>query len=328
MKRTVPGLFAVLLVLSACAATGGPPSPSADPSASPDGSEPAGPSASPADSEGDGSGGDIEHPIGSEAVIVVRLAGGMIPAQMQVGEVPVFTLLGDGRVIVPGFQTLEFPGPILPALQERRLTEEGIQLVLSSLDETNLFIGDLENRVAASVVSDGSDTIFTVDAGGRTSVVTVFALGMMPPDMEPPPGTDPGELEAHRVLTALNDRLMTLDAWLPADAWATDAWQEYRPEAFRLYVRDVTDQPEDEELPAQQIPWPTDEDPATVGEEMADFGDGTRCALVEGEAGATWLAALLEANQNTIWTFGDRRYAIDPRPLLPNDEAVCPPLNP
>jgi len=328
MKRTVPGLFVVLLVLSACAAGGGSPSPSADPSGSPDASEPPAPSASPGDSDGGGTGGDVEHPTGSEAIVVVRLAGGMIPAQMQVGEVPVFTLLGDGRVIVPGLQTLEFPGPILPALQERRLTEEGIQLVLTSLDETNLFIGDFENRVAASVVSDASDTIFTVNAGGRTSVATVFGVGMMPPDMEAPPGTDAGELEAYRVLTALNDRLMTLDTWLPADSWATDAWQEYRPEAFRLYFRDVTNQPEDEELPGQQIAWPTDEDPATFGDEMVDFGDGTRCGVVEGEAGATWLAALLEANQNTIWTFADRRYAIDPRPLLPNEEAVCPPLNP
>lgn len=326
MKRTVPGLLVMLLVLSACAGGGGSQPPSADPSRSPDASEP--PPSSPADSDGNGTGGGVEHPTGSEAVIVVRLAGGMIPAQMQVGEVPIFTLLGDGRVIVRGVQTLEFPGPILPALLERRLTEEGIQLVLASLDETNLFIGDLENRVAASVVSDASDTIFTVHAGGRTSVVTAFGLGTMPPDMEPPPGTVAAELEAYRVLTALNDRLMTLDTWLPADAWATDSWQAYRPEAFRLYVRDVTDQPEDEELPGQQIPWPTDEDPATFGEEMTDFGDGTRCGVVQGEAGATWLAALMEAKQNTTWTFGDRRYAVTPRPLLPDEEAACPPLNP
>ncbi|HEX7171187.1 MAG TPA: hypothetical protein VF365_01120 [Candidatus Limnocylindria bacterium] len=328
MKRTVPGLFVALLVLSACAAGGGSPPASADSGGSPGASDEPAPSASPRDSDGGGTGGDVEHPTGSEAIVVVTLAGGMIPAQMQVGEVPVFTLVGDGRVIVPGLQTLEFPGPILPALQERRLTEEGIQLVLSALDETNLFTGDLENRVAASVISDASDTVFTVHAGGRTSVVTVFGVGMMPPEMEPPPGTDEGELEAYRVLSALNDRLMTLDTWLPADAWATDTWQEYQPEAFRLYVRDVTDQPDDEELPGQQIAWPADEDPATFGEEMAHFGDGTRCGVVEGEAGATWLDAFLEANQNTIWTFGDRRYAIDPRPLLPHEEAICPPLNP
>jgi hypothetical protein len=326
MKRTLPGLFVVLIVLAACAAPGGSPPASVDPSASPGDSSAPPPSAAPSD-DGGGTGGDIEHPAGSEAIITITWAGGMIPAQMQVGQVPIFTLTGDGRVIVQGVQTLEFPGPILPPLQERRLTEEGIQLVLTSLDETNLFVGDLDNRVMQSMVADANDTIFTVNAGGRTSVVTVFAIGMLLPDMEPPPDADEAELEAYRVLSTLHERLLTLDTWLPADAWATDSWQPYEPEALRLYVRDVTDEPIDQELPGQEREWPTDEDPATFGEEMADFGDGTRCAVVEGEAGATWLAELSNANENTIWTSGDRRYSIDVRPLLPHEDRTCPPLN-
>jgi hypothetical protein len=219
-------------------------------------------------------------------------------------------------------QTLEFPGPILPALQERTLTEEGIQLVLGALEETNLFVGDLDNRVMQSMVADANDTIITVNAGGRTSVVTVYAVGMLPPDMEPPPGADPAELEVYQVLSVLNERLMTLETWLPEDAWTTH-WQPYQPEALRLYVRDVTGEPIDQDLPGQEVEWPTDEDPAAFGEELPEFGDGTRCGVVEGDAGATWLAALSEANQNTVWTSGDRRYAIQVRPLLPNEARSC-----
>lgn len=323
MNRTVPGLFVVLLVLAACAAPGGSPPGSTGPTGSPGASaEP------PSDSDGAGGGtGGILHPTGAdEAILAVTWAGGMIPVDMQVGQPPVFVLTGDGRVIVQGFQTLEFPGPILPPLQERRLSEEGVQIVLEALDDTNLFVGDLENRVMQSMVSDANDTIFTVNAGGRTATVTVFAIGMLPPDMEPPPGVDEAELEAFRVLSALNDRLMTLDTWLPAEAWATDEWMPYAADAFRLYVRDVTGEPIDQDLPGQERSWPTDEDPAAFGDELASFGDGTRCAAVEGAAAATWAAEFAEANQNTTWTAGERRYAITVRPLLPHEERSCPEL--
>jgi hypothetical protein len=314
MKRILPGLIAMLLVLSACAATGSAPSGS-----------PSGDASSPPNGGSDG----IEHPVGSEAILAITSAGGMLPVQFQVTQVPVFVLTGDGRVIVQGAQTLEFPGPALPPLIERRLTEAGVQAVLSALEDTNLFAGDLELRGMQNMIADANDTIFTLDAGGAETVVTVYAIGMLMPDMDPPPGVDEAELENYRVLSTLYERLLMLDDWLPADAWATDGWMPYEPEAFRLYVRDVTDQPvEDGDLPGQVREWPTDEDPAAFGEEIADFGDGTRCGVVEGEAAATWFVELSNANQNTTWSDGgDRRFAIQPRPLLPHEPTVCPELD-
>jgi hypothetical protein len=317
MRRTLPGLFVVLITLAACAAPGGSPPASADASAddTPGSSVPPPPSA--------GGGGDIEHPTGAdEAVIAVTQTGGMIPVDMQVGQTPTFVLTGDGRVIVPGMQTLEFPGPMLPPLHERWLSEEGIQSILRAIDETNLFAGDLENRVMQAMVTDNPDTVITVDAGGRTATATVYAIGQFFDGMEPPPGTDAAELEAYVLLSTLHDRLLTLDTWLPEDAWATDTWVPYEPEAMRLYVRDVTDQPADD-LPGQERAWPTDEDPSTFGEELPAIGDGTRCVVVEGEAGELWYTELSNANENTVWTSGDRRYAIDARPLLPHEPVTC-----
>jgi hypothetical protein len=250
----------------------------------------------------------------------------MLHESMTVTQVPPLVITGDGRVVMQGMQTLEFPGPALPALIERRLTEEGLQQILRSLEQTNLFTGELELRGMNGMVADANDTIFTVHAAGLESVVTVYAISMLFPDMEPPPGMGSDELEAYRVLSTLHDGLMTLDTWLPADAWATDAWVPYQPEAFRLYVRDVTGQPiEGGELPGQLREWPTDDDPAAFGEEIVSFGDGTRCGVAVGDLGATWLAELTEANQNTLWTDGgDRRFSIGVRPLLPHEEPVCP----
>jgi len=315
MKRMLPSLFVVLLVITACAAPGGTPGGSSG--------------ESPGESSPPPSGGEsIEHPTGSEAILAIDSAGGMIPVQFMATIVPAFVLLGDGRLIMQGPQTLEFPGPALPALIERTLTEGGIQAVLGAVQDTNLFTTDLELRGAQHVVADAADTLFILNAGGQDVTVSIYGLGALLPDMEPPPGINSGEIEAHRILGQLNDYLMTLDTVLPADAWEAEAWQPYEPEALRLYVRDVTGQPiEGGDLAPQVREWPTDDDPAAFGEEETNFGDGTRCGVVDGELGATWFAELGAANQLTLWTDdGERRFSVTARPVLPNEGPACPEL--
>jgi hypothetical protein len=252
----------------------------------------------------------------------------MLPVQFQATQVPMFVLTGDGRVILQGAQTLEYPGPALPPLMERQLSQGGVQTVLDALEDTNLFAGELELRGMQGMVADANDTVFTLNAGGGQSTVTVYALGMLMPDMEPPPGMDEAEIEAYRVLSVLNDRLLTLEDWLPADAWATDQWVPYEPAAYRLYVRDVTDEPVEGDLAGEVLEWPTDDDPAAFGTELPDFGDDTRCGSVEGEAAAAWHAELTAAKQNSQWTDdGERRFAVQPRPVLPHEEPACPGLD-
>lgn len=311
MKRTLPGVLAMLIALTACAAAdGGSPGTSSPPGR-------------------DGGGGeDIEHPTGSDPILVVDSAGGFVPVEFMATRLPVFVLLGDGRVIMQGAQTLEFPGPALPALIERALTEEGIQRVLQAVEETNLFTADLELNGAQSVVADAANTVFILNADGREVTISIYGLGALLPDMEPPPGMTSGEIEAHRVLGQLNDGLMTIDSWLPADAWESEGWQPHEPEAFRLYVRDATGEPvEGGDLPEQVREWPTEDDPAAFGEPEEFFGDGTRCGVVDGELGALWLAELNAANQMTLWTTdGENRFRVTARPVLPHEDPACPEL--
>jgi hypothetical protein len=307
MKRTIPGASAVLLLLAACAAPGGTPGSSSSDS----------PSASPPAQ------GAIDHPGGDEPVLVIEDVGGFAMVDMIATRLPSFVMLGDGRVIMQGAQTLEFPGPALPALQERTLTEEGIQQVLGAIEETNLFTADLELRGAQAMVADATDTVFHLNADGREVTVSVYALGLLDPSMGAPQGVTASELEAHRLLSQLRDSLMTIDTAVSADGWESEGWQPFQPEAFRLYVRDVTGEPLDD-LAGQVREWPSDDDPATVGEEQPTFGNGTRCLVVDGDAAATWLTELEAANQNTRWTdSGDRRFSVQARPLLPGDKAEC-----
>lgn len=312
MKRTIPGFFVVLTLLAACSAPGG-------------GSEVASPSADPDDGE---TSGGIEHPTGDEPILVVANTGGFIPVQFMATQLPVLVILGDGRVIMQGAQTLEFPGPALPALMERTLTEEGIQEVLRAIEDTGLFTSDVELNGAQGVIADAANTVFTLNAGGDEVTVSVYGLGAVMPGMEPPQGMTSGEIEAHRILGELNEGLTTLDTWLPATAWESEGWQPYEPEAFRLYVRDVTGEPiEGGDLPEQVREWPTDDDPAAVGQEETFFGDGTRCGVVDGELAATWLEELNAANQMTLWTTdGENRFSVMARPVLPHEDPACPEL--
>ncbi len=227
-----------------------------------------------------------------------------------------------------GAQTLEFPGPALPALIERTLTEDGIQQVLQAVEDTNLFTEDLELNGAQNVVADAPNTVFILDAGGQQVTVSIYGLGTLSPDMEAPQGMPSGEIQAHRVLGALNNGLMTIDTTLPADAWESEGWQPYEPEALRLYVRDVTGEPVDGgDLPEQVREWPTDDDPAAFGDAEEFFGDGTRCGVVDGEFGALWLDELTAANQMTLWTTdGENRFRVTARPVLPHEDPACPDL--
>jgi hypothetical protein len=313
MRRSPRGALAALaLLLAACTSTGGTPSASEPPP----GSTP--PSSGP-------TGGGIEHPAGDEAILVVSSQGGLIPIEWTARALPNFVLLGDGRVIVGGAVPAIFPGPAVMPLNERTLTEEGIQTILEAVEETGLFTSDLELRGAQGMVADAADTVFELHAAGNDVTVTVYGLGLVDPEMELPPGMTSAELEAHRLLTGLNDALLTIDTSVPAEQWEAEGWQPYEPQAFRLYVRDVSGEPVDAEVPPDVRDWPGTADPATFGEEVAHFGNGTRCGTVDGEEAAAWLADLSTATEISQWTTdGEDRYTIIARPLLPYEEVACP----
>ncbi len=85
---------------------------------------------------GAGSGGPIAHPAGDRLVLRVTTQGGFIGPGVLFTSFPGFSLLGDGRVMVPGAQIELYPGPALPAVNVRRLTEAGIQAVLDEVLKT------------------------------------------------------------------------------------------------------------------------------------------------------------------------------------------------
>jgi hypothetical protein len=276
--------------------------------------------ATPSGSGGGGGGGGIGHPTGAQPVFAITYAGGMI-ANGHLTTLPGFWMTGDGLVVMPGAMIDIFPGPLMPPLNARRLTEEGVQTVLGAIAASKQFSANAEWRGAQNFVADAGDTILTLHAEDREVKITVFALGWFTPD-QVPPNVAPAEVAAHVALNTLVNRLTTLDQWLPASAWAESGWQPYKPAALRLLVRNAdADPPDDTGIGETLIDWPTDDNPATFGEETVL---GERCGVVTGEAAQKWLTSLEPANQLSRWLKGEHRYAVTPRPLLPGEAENCP----
>lgn len=164
---------ALALIVVACSSTGG--SASQPPSGAPSIEPSSAPSASP-DVDA------IDHPTGATDVILrYEEGGGFMMASFAATMVPHFTLYGDGTVVFRD-PTIEFPpmegsvGRMNP-LRTAKLTETQIQdLLRLALGEGGLAVARPEYR--NDMIADASTAIFTVQAGGLTKTVSVYALGL------------------------------------------------------------------------------------------------------------------------------------------------------
>ena len=267
-------------------------------------------------------GGPVVHPGGTAVVVRIEHTGGLVPYEALFTNLPSFTVVGDGRVIVQGPVADIFPGPALPNVLVRRLTEDGIQSLILRVTDTGLFEESQSFSAAGEFVADAPTTVLTLRADSREVVVDVYALGLLMDLDEVPPNVPDSEIDAHVALTALESELVDLESWIPEDDWADAEWQPYVPTAFRLLVSNIDDiEPLPEE--GEPIPWPGRTPPDEIGE--LSSVQSVRCGLVMGEEAATWYAALQGATQSSRWIHDGHEYRVIPRPLLPDEVLDCGP---
>lgn len=262
--------------------------------------------------------GTIPHPTGpDELVLRIDRTGGLLPPFHIATELPLFVLYGDGRVITQGPQIMIYPPPALPNLIETRLTEEGVQAILQEAQAAGLLEGD--RRYELTTIADAPTTIFTVNAGGRTSVVSVYALSEAEVD---DPNVSPAEREARRRLREFLDKALSFSSWLPTTAIATPE-TPYAIERLQLVVvpaDQATDEPAD--VQPGELDWPLASPLVEFGQPFEFAGTSARCGVVERAELAAVLDAMSQANTLTRWRSDDALYAVFPRPLLPG-EAGC-----
>jgi hypothetical protein len=272
--------------------------------------------------------GAIEHPTGADDLILrVELAGGFVPVAFTISSLPQFSLYGDGRAVFTGPMIEIFPSPALPNLRQVVLTEAGIQQVLAAARDSGLLDGDKE--YTNDMIADAATTVFTVNAGGKTTTVTAYALGL---------GDNPRWTAEERAAIAKLQEFAneTLDVafWLdPANlASGDEAYPIERlqvlaePIAPSMATPEVSDDPTENQPPTD---WPLST-PIAEALPITDlFGPDLNftCGVITGADAATLLAAAQQANVLTPWVSEGNSYILWFRPLLP-DETGCPPSRP
>jgi hypothetical protein len=268
----------------------------------------------PVGSGGSPSGNGIQHPTGTNDLILrIEFVGGFVAPSATVAQIPTWSLLGDGSIITQGPQIEIYPGPALPNLLVTDVTEAAIQKILGAARDAGL-LGppfDFSTNVG---IADAPDTKFTVVAEGQRHETSVYGLGI-----DAASGViTPEEQAARKALVDFQAELTDLGSWLPAGAVGDE--HAYAFEGLRVFAMPYSP-PEDPQLDQTETPW-------TLSPALGDFASvsaltDTRCAVVSGTALQELMPALQRANQLTPWTSGGARYSLILRPLLP-DESGCP----
>jgi hypothetical protein len=227
----------------------------------------------------------------AEGTLVLRLEH-----LSETGRDWVISLYDDGRILTPGTAYLEYDEDSWMIV--RRLTDDGVQTLVSAVVDTGLFEeSDSYQPVQLPGVEPpargGSGYAVTLVRDGQSVDVTWTSMfGDDELYYEPSPERE--ELDAMGVV------LVTLDEWLPDDAWASAESCPYQPQAFRVIV--VEPQPWGgaiEDLPADvaDIDWPLGGDFLAWGEPFSNPGsdpnvDG-RCGVVSREEAIDLVGSLV-----------------------------------
>ena len=252
-------------------------------------------------------------PVDPDKVIFrVSWEGGFVTPDMLLGRLPVVAVYADGRVITQGPVLAIYPGPFMPNLQERTLSESGMGRLIELARDKDLL---KDAHYDFPGIADATDTVLEIDLDGERYRVSAYALteagleGEIAPAIEIPLA----DVERRAALREFIDALLTIP-----ETDYVDQPHAYEFEALRLYVKPAGIV-ENSEFPGEQPPiaWPLD-DLATAGTAI-DNPSVDRCLVLEGDDLETVLPLLQGANQLSVFESEGVLYSLIPQPLYPGE---------
>jgi hypothetical protein len=218
--------------------------------------------------------------------------------------------IDQGRLIIHGPQMAIYPGPLLPNLLQRPLSQAGIDALVAAARAAGLLDGPTDLTGGLMPGAQTGHLLFVIDGVEREvigdptrQIVCVTA----------PCDGVPGTPEAFGQFWA---KVHDIGSWLGP---------ELGPEA--PYIGDrfavlLIEPVVDGSLPPSTALWPLDTP-------MSEFGVAwpgsppARCGVIEGDALKAALAAFGAANELTQWSDGTDIYGVVVRPLFPGEPDPC-----
>ncbi len=241
----------------------------------------------------------IAHPTrADDLVLALAYEGGFVAPNYLFARLPQLLVSGDGRVFTEGAVPAIYPGPLLPTILVRSITEDGIQILLGVANAAGLLAAP-GDYTGGTRVADAANTVLTINAQGGSFVHSAYALGI-----------DTAETPARqRLLDAVNT-LSDLDKTVGAAELGPN--ETFVATAYRLRAA-VADP---SVMAGGQEPAPTIVDwPAGAGISLADASD---CGRVDAAAIGSLFT---DAKQNTYFKEGVVVYQLSVRGVLPGDPA-------
>lgn len=236
---------------------------------------------------------DIQHPTGADDVVLrIGYEGGFVPVEYAFLDLPVLLVTGDGRVIVQGPQIEIYPGPLLPNLQQRTITEAGIQALLRLAEGHDLF-RDVTYE-SDDMIADASDTVVTISANGDTYEHRAYAVGMSGDETD----------EARGELASFVEQASDIVTAAGADTLGPEEPFQATSYLIRATVADEASVGDD--IAPTIVDWPAD---APVR-----LADAAECATLPVESFADLFAS---ANQLTWFVDAGVTYQLTVKPQLP-----------
>jgi hypothetical protein len=232
---------------------------------------------------------------GDDSVLLTILdEGGFAPVEFVINRPPTYVLLNDGTLIFQSIEPGAFPGPVMPAMQQVKLTEAQMENVRVLIEATGLpGIDEVNNNDAAAFVADATTTVAVyTDPDGGTHRFAVYALGIQ---------ENPSDDIAN--LALLRDKLAeaTFEG-AAGEAYVSD----------RVVVRILQGGGFAEFDDTR--PWGFDFRPSDL-----DDLNGFPCGAFGGDEAAAIKALLADATQATQWEHETGTFTVVARELLPGE---------
>lgn len=242
-------------------------------------------------------GGDTVEVGADEPLLQIASEGGFAPVEVILNNGPRYTLMGDGRLVFQGFQTLQYPGPLLTPHFVAQLNDNQMNAVLAMIEDIGLpDIEDETDDSAAAFVADATTEVIVYWDGAGEHRLAVYALGIEP---------DP---------TARNAAFLELIETLDEFTAGTDA-VPHGADRVRVVAGPGQIDPEFEDV----RPWPLDDSDL---DEWETLPNGWHCQ----EFGPEVVEIFETATQATTWEHPDGSsdsVKLLVRSLHPG-ESVCP----